>query len=143
MRSPPGAENQQAAQSVDTLLVGVDAGRASVHSRRVHLALVLCFSVIPTVLLAFLIFLIFFERGLTYRVESTASPLASAEFLRILTSIADAELHRGSAALPLVDGEAFYAAQLDAIRSARESVHLEQYIFETGTIGSRFVEALV
>ena len=42
----------------------------------------------------------------------------------------------------LKNGESFYTAELDAIAAARHSINLEAYIFEEGTIGSRFVEAL-
>ena len=132
------------ARSLGTLcctLCHVNLGRVSLGP--VHLAIVVCFSVIPTVLLVFLVFLVFFEKGLAYRVETNAEPLASEAFLRILTSIADAELRLGSHVEALVNGQSFYAAQLDAISRAQSSIHLEQYIFNEGTIGSRFIDALV
>src|SRR6185312_634627 len=85
---------------------------------------------VPWLVLAFLVFLIFFERGLPYRVTSERPPpLESEEFERVLAALADAQLHRGVAVDLLADGAAFYEAQLDAIRAARHSVHLEQYIF--------------
>lgn len=42
----------------------------------------------------------------------------------------------------LAGGEAAYPAMLDAIRSARETVYLSTYIFESNQTGEAFVEAL-
>jgi cardiolipin synthase len=42
----------------------------------------------------------------------------------------------------LTNGEAFYEAELEAIAAARQSVHLEAYIFSDGEICRRFRDAL-
>src|ERR1700716_558567 len=95
------------------------------------------------VLVAFLVFLLFFERGLSYYVEEGGPTLESEECLHVIAALADAQLHRGAHIDALDGGEAFYDAQLSAIRAAQSSVHLEQYIFCEGAIGQRFVDALV
>jgi phosphatidylserine/phosphatidylglycerophosphate/cardiolipin synthase-like enzyme len=42
----------------------------------------------------------------------------------------------------LVDGPAFFARMLEAIETAQHYVLLEMYLFESGTVASRFIEAL-
>ncbi len=42
----------------------------------------------------------------------------------------------------MTNGPSFYPAELDAISSARRSVDLEAYIFDRGSIGSRYLDAL-
>jgi len=42
----------------------------------------------------------------------------------------------------LVDGHAFFPAMLDAIRGARRRILLESYLFESGYVGDRFIQAL-
>src|SRR6185503_12433076 len=43
----------------------------------------------------------------------------------------------------LNDGATFYPAELEAIRSATRSVHLEAFIFHPSPVGDRFRDALV
>ncbi len=43
----------------------------------------------------------------------------------------------------LVDGGEFYDAMLESIRAARHYVLLEMYLFESGSIAKRFIEAFV
>ena len=42
----------------------------------------------------------------------------------------------------LTNGDAFYAAELDAIAHAQHFVHIECYIFQKGRISEQFVHAL-
>ncbi len=42
----------------------------------------------------------------------------------------------------LVDGGSFFPAMLQAIAHARHSVHLELYLFESGRLADRFIDAL-
>src|SRR5260221_11546391 len=94
------------------------------------------------VLVAFLVFLFFFERGLAYHVEEGGPTPESEECLHVIAALADAQLHRGARIEALDGGEAFYDAQLTAIRGAQSSVHSEQNIFCENAIGQRFVDAL-
>ena len=87
--------------------------------------------------------LAFFAPGLDYRVsEPPAVPLGSAEFARALGLLADSQLHHATGVAVLANGDAFYGAELEAIRSARSHICIEAYIFQKGAIGARFVEAL-
>ncbi len=49
----------------------------------------------------------------------------------------------GNQAWLLRDGEQFYSRMLESIAAARRSVLLELYLFESGVVGTRFVEAFV
>ncbi|MGE6523687.1 thymidylate synthase, partial [Pseudomonas aeruginosa] len=51
-------------------------------------------------------------------------------------------LTSGNRIEPLVDGEQAYPAMLAAIESARHSVALASYIFDSQGIGAQFVDAL-
>lgn len=101
---------------------------------------------IPCGIVGFLIFLMFFELGIDYRVEARdrgAVPLDGPAFLRLLSGVADAEVHRGSRIVPFTRAAEFYDAQIEAIAAARASVHLEQFIFRADDVGRRFLDALV
>jgi phosphatidylserine/phosphatidylglycerophosphate/cardiolipin synthase-like enzyme len=43
----------------------------------------------------------------------------------------------------LIDGERFFTAMLDSIDGARQFIYLEMYLFESGKIASRFIDALL
>lgn len=43
----------------------------------------------------------------------------------------------------LVDGDEFYPAMLDSIEAASDYILLEMYLFESSTIGTRFIDALI
>lgn len=68
------------------------------------------------------------------------------EFAAQLTRIGDALTQRsrlpGNRIVPLENGESAFAAMLAAIDSARESVWLSSYIFETDPVGRQFIHAL-
>lgn len=51
-------------------------------------------------------------------------------------------LLEGNRVVPLVDGEHAYPAMLEAIEGAKQSISLLSYIFDTGSVGDRFVKAL-
>jgi cardiolipin synthase A/B len=50
-------------------------------------------------------------------------------------------LFRGGGATMLQNGDAFFPAMLEAIRSARDSVNFETYIFEPDEVGRQFIDA--
>jgi cardiolipin synthase len=50
-------------------------------------------------------------------------------------------LFRGGGVTMLQNGDAFFPAMLEAIRSARHSVNFETYIFEPDEVGRQFIEA--
>ena len=61
---------------------------------------------------------------------------------RAMVRASDAPLIRGNSARLLVDGPVAFKAWLDAIGSAREWIHLENYIVRNDRTGRIFIEAL-
>jgi cardiolipin synthase len=96
--------------------------------------------------IAFLLLMLYFalfQRGLPYRVgRPPADPLDSQEFRHTLSALAGSALQPSSRVEVLTNGEVFYEAELHAIREAKESIHLEAYIFQRGEVTRRFLEAL-
>jgi cardiolipin synthase len=95
------------------------------------------------VILGFLLFLILFEPGLRYDVcAPNGVPLGSDHYLALLGALADAQIHGRSKIEVLDNGDKFYDAELEAIRAAKTSVHLEAYIFYKGEVARRFLDAM-
>jgi cardiolipin synthase len=69
-------------------------------------------------------------------------PNDSLQFLNLLESLVDARVNRTGELQILTNGPDFYAAILEAIRSAQRSVNLEAYVFHKGEIGRLYVEAM-
>jgi cardiolipin synthase len=65
-----------------------------------------------------------------------------APLARLVGELTRRPLLGGNAVRPFADGTAAYAAMLDAIDRAERSVALATYIFDTGAVGDRFVDAL-
>jgi cardiolipin synthase len=100
-------------------------------------------AVIAIVVEAFLIFVAFFEPDLEYKVTSPPlCPIDSPEFLRLMEFLTDAKMHRGTRVEVLTNGSTYFDAELEAIRGAQHSVHLEAYIFQKGEVALRFIDAL-
>ncbi|HYP15451.1 MAG TPA: phospholipase D-like domain-containing protein [Bryobacteraceae bacterium] len=90
-----------------------------------------------------LLFLALFEPTLRYKIsQPPAHPLDSDQFLKVIAALADAKVHRNTLIQVLTNGEAYYEAELEAIRNAKKSINLEAYIFQKGEVTRRFVEAL-
>jgi cardiolipin synthase A/B len=100
-------------------------------------------AVIGILVLCFLLFLALFEPGLAYKISSPETePLDSEDFLCVLEAICDSKVHRQGRVEVLTNGEVYYEAELEAIRAASHSIHIEAYIFQKGEIARKFVEAL-
>lgn len=97
---------------------------------------------LAVVVMLFLLFLILFERQLQYRITSPIAALDSEEYFTLLAALVDAQVHPASRIEVLSNGTAFYESELAAIRAARESIHLEGYIFEAGAVADQFLAAL-
>jgi cardiolipin synthase A/B len=69
-------------------------------------------------------------------------PVESEEFRKYLSTIVDAQLHRDTRIGLLKNGEAFYARELETIRSAASTMNLEAYEFQPGRITREFIAAL-
>lgn len=84
-----------------------------------------------------------FAPELTYEItEKHKQPNDSAAFLFYLEALTDAKANIYSEFEVLTNGPHFYEAELAAIAQARSSINLEAYIFHSGEIGLRFVNAL-
>lgn len=99
-------------------------------------------AIVAFVILGFLVFLILFEPGLAYAITPPPVPCDSDAFLCILGALADAETHDFSRIDVLTNGDTFYEAELTAIREAKETIHVERYIFERGDVAQRYVNLL-
>ena len=77
-----------------------------------------------------------------YRVAGAARPTTDSQrFVELLGAALDTPVHSASVDI-LVDGKAFYPAQLEAIRGAKTSIHFGAYIFQPSPIADRLIEAL-
>jgi cardiolipin synthase len=65
------------------------------------------------------------------------------DFLKAVGGATDTSVHAGGTVALLNNGEQFYPAIVDAIRSARRSVTFLVYIWEAGEISTRLFDALV
>jgi cardiolipin synthase len=91
--------------------------------------------------LVWLILVFLFTPAINYHLSERTS-VHHRDFLYTIQSTCQAALHHGNRVAILTDGEAFYPAMLDAIRSAKRSINMECYIFQHGTIAARFIDAL-
>jgi cardiolipin synthase len=98
---------------------------------------------IAILFLGLMLVLALFEPSLPYKVTKVpADPLDSEGFRRLLASLAGSHSHSDCRIDVLANGEAFYEAELAAIREAKHSVNLEAYIFGKGKVTHRFLDAL-
>ncbi|HUS19785.1 MAG TPA: cardiolipin synthase [Terriglobales bacterium] len=84
-----------------------------------------------------------FGPDLEYKLVKPSQDPESPEFLNILEAVTDAKIRSHSKATVLTNGENFYPAQLEAIRNAAHSIHLEAYIFQRGKMAQQFLDALI
>ena len=92
--------------------------------------------------LAALFFLVLFEPGLPYEIRGALPGCATHESLGLLAALVDVPVLGRSRVEVLTNGAEFYERELEAIRQAERSVHLEAYIFHRSAIADRFVRAL-
>ncbi len=93
------------------------------------------------VFLTWLVLVFLFTPGIDYHLSRRTSVHAD-DFLYTLQSTCQAALHHGNRVTIATNGAQFYAAMLDAIRSATRSVNMECYIFQPGRVADDFIEAL-
>ncbi len=90
-----------------------------------------------------LLFISLFQEPLPYSIAEPGPEASdSPEFLRVLSAFTFGGLYGNNRVQVLTNGEAFYEAELEAIRAAKRFVHLECYIFQQGRLTDRFLEAL-
>jgi len=91
--------------------------------------------------IAWLILVVLFTPAIPYHIEADVDS-TSDHFIHVLESACQTTLQPGNRVEILTNGTKFYPAMLDAIRSARETVNMECYIFKTGCVADQFIEAL-
>jgi cardiolipin synthase len=99
--------------------------------------------VIALACMTVILYAAFFARGLKYKIEHPSWEDGDVEkFLCMVEALTDSKLHRKTDIDVFTNGENYYEAELEAIRNAQHSIHLEAYIFQQGKVADRFVEAL-
>jgi cardiolipin synthase len=91
--------------------------------------------------IAWLILVMLFTPHIPYHIESDLDATGD-HFVRVLESTCLVTLTSGNRIEVLTNGDAFYPAMLEAIRSAKETINMECYIFKKGKIGTQFIDAL-
>jgi len=74
------------------------------------------------------------------RLAQTTSHLA--DLAELVGRVTQTELQEGNRITPLVNGDEAYPAMLEAIDTAKSSIALASYIFDTSKVGRRFIDAL-
>jgi cardiolipin synthase A/B len=97
---------------------------------------------VAVLVLGYLLYLLLFERGAFYRVTGSVHQLDDDQRLRLLGALLGSPTQAVRSFAVLREGRGLYEAQLDAIRAARQSIHLEAYIFRRGAAADAFVAAL-
>ena len=93
------------------------------------------------VFLTWLVLVFLFTPAIHYHLSQRTSVHAD-DFLYTLQSTCQAALHHGNRVTVATNGPQFYAAILDAIRSATRSINMECYIFQPGRVADDFIVAL-
>jgi cardiolipin synthase A/B len=98
-------------------------------------------AVAGAVFLGWLILVFLFTPGINYHLVRRTSVHAD-DFLYTIQSTCQAALHHRNRITVFTDGPAFYPAMLEAIRSAKRSINMECYIFQSGKMADQFINAL-
>jgi cardiolipin synthase len=102
------------------------------------MALLILSLIIAATLIIFLL-----QPGPRYKLAKIPSqPLDSDEFAHLLETMVDAKLRQENSIEVLPNGENYYPAELEAIRSAQRNINMEAYIFQKGEVSQQFVDAL-
>jgi cardiolipin synthase len=100
-------------------------------------------AMIAIVAQAIVLLVALFQRGLRYKIDQPElQDMDERQFLHTLQAVTDARLSQDTGLDVFTNGEQYYEAELEAIRAARQTVHLEAYIFQRGQVADRFVRAL-
>ena len=98
-------------------------------------------TIIGAAFVAWLILVALFAPHIPYYIEAAVDP-RSEHFIHVLESTCNSKLSPDTRIEILTNGTVFYPAMVNAIRSARETINLECYIFQTGEVADLFVNAL-
>lgn len=81
------------------------------------------------------------ERSIQYVIDSRYG-VADTQFRRTMGNLLGPAIISGNTVQPLRNGDEIFPSMLAAIQSAKKTITLETYIYWSGAIGNRFVEAL-
>jgi cardiolipin synthase A/B len=98
-------------------------------------------TIIGGAFISWLILVVLFAPHIPYHIEADLDA-TSDHFVNVIESTCLTKLEPGNTIDIFTNGNEFYPAMLEAIRSARETVNMECYIFKMGEIGNQFIEAL-
>lgn len=98
--------------------------------------------VAASLVLAWLLLVIFFAPRVDYRVSAPLRP-DGAQFLRVVQTTCQAAVHAGNRVEILTDGAQFYPSMRDAMLGATVSINLEAYIFQPGRAADMLIDAMV
>lgn len=99
-------------------------------------------AVIALVLVIGWILMALFRPHQPYKLLTHDLSIESREFRRILEGMSDSRLQDGNSVEVFTNGDTYYPAELEAIRNAKSSVHIEAFIFKEGEIAKKFVDVL-
>jgi cardiolipin synthase len=103
----------------------------------------LVISVLATFLLAVVVLnLLPGEERLEQPIQ-TGYAVTDAQFVRSVGALLGPPLVDGNTAAELLNGDQIFPAMLDAIRSARQTICFETYIYWRGVVGRQFTDALI
>jgi cardiolipin synthase len=68
--------------------------------------------------------------------------VADPQFTRVMGHLLGPPLIHGNRVDTFVDGDQFFPAMLEAMKSAKHSINFETYIFASGDVGGKFVDAM-
>jgi cardiolipin synthase len=83
------------------------------------------------------------ERTFEKIASETDAPAGVQTLIEDVGRLGDEPLYKDNSVDLLIDGPSTYRAMLEAIRAARDHIHLETYIFASDPIGEEFAAALI
>src|SRR5690348_3890437 len=105
---------------------GKDKDQGVVAQEFAHSKALRIIAIISILAVAGWIFIAFFSPPLAYKLaQPPAGPIDSPEFLRQLAALTDSRITRNNRIEPLENGDRFYPAELDAMRSEERRVGKE------------------
>jgi cardiolipin synthase len=83
----------------------------------------------------------FYGRGIEYNIEHRYA-VTDPQFLRSMGSLLEPGILASNRVTAYINGDQFFPAMLEAVRSAQSSICLETYIYWSGEVGHQFAHAL-
>lgn len=99
-------------------------------------------AITSALILAWLFYLLLFERGTFYRTSTPVHELDDAERQRLLMAVLGTPAQAIDSLQVIGEGPGMYEAQIAAIRAAHASIHFETYIFYPGNAADALLDAL-